>query len=143
MSDSFATPRTVACQAPLAIKFPRQEYWRGLPFSPPGDLPRPGIEPTSPALAGRFFTVEPPGKPSPLSTLPYLLCGYSESSRQEFFVSWLLAALSPLLLQVTVAMMILAHVCMRRPFTCVRLFVMLWTGALQASLSMGFSGQEY
>ena len=52
----------------------------------------------------------------------------SETSRQEFFVSWLLAALSPLLLQGTVAMMILAHVCMRRPFTCVRLFVTLPRG---------------
>ena len=46
--------------------FPRQEYWRGLPFPTPGDLPDPGIEPTSlasSALAGGFFTTEPPGKP--------------------------------------------------------------------------------
>ena len=43
--------------------FLRQEYWRGLPFPPPGDLPDPGIEPTSPALAGGFFTTVPPGKP--------------------------------------------------------------------------------
>ena len=42
--------------------FPRQEYWSGLPFPSPGDLPYPGIEPTSPALASRFFTTEPPGK---------------------------------------------------------------------------------
>ena len=41
----------------------RQEYWSGLPFPPPGDLPDSGIEPTSPALAGRFFTTEPHGKP--------------------------------------------------------------------------------
>ena len=40
-----------------------QEYWSGLPFLSPGDLPNPGIEPTPPALAGRFFTTEPPGKP--------------------------------------------------------------------------------
>ena len=40
----------------------RQEYWSGLPFPSPGDLPHPGVEPTSPALAGRFFTTEPPGK---------------------------------------------------------------------------------
>ena len=52
---------TVAQQAPLSIKFFRQEYWSGLPF-PPGDLPEPGIEPTSPALARRFHT-KPPGKP--------------------------------------------------------------------------------
>ena len=43
--------------------FSRQEYWSGLPSSPPGDLPDPEMEPTSPALAGRFFTTEPPGKP--------------------------------------------------------------------------------
>ena len=43
--------------------FPRQEYWSGLPFSPPGDLPDPGVEPASPALTGRFDTTEPPGKP--------------------------------------------------------------------------------
>ena len=43
--------------------FPRQEYRSGLPFPSPGDLPNPGTEPVSPALAGRFFTTEPPGKP--------------------------------------------------------------------------------
>ena len=43
--------------------FPRQESWSGLPFPSPGDLPDPGIEPMSPALAGGFFTTEPPGKP--------------------------------------------------------------------------------
>ena len=45
------------------MRFSRQEYWSGLPFPSPGDLPDPGIEPTSPALAGRFFTTAPPGKP--------------------------------------------------------------------------------
>jgi len=54
---------TVAHQAPLSMGFPRQEYWNRLPFSSPGDLPDSGIELTSPALAGRFFTTEPPGKP--------------------------------------------------------------------------------
>ena len=58
-----ATPWTVACQAPLPTEFPRQEYWNGLPFHSPGDLPNPGINPVTPALAGRFFTAEPPGKP--------------------------------------------------------------------------------
>ena len=52
-----------ACQAPLSMRFPRQEHWSGLPFPSPGDLPDPGIELGSPALAGRFFTTEPPGKP--------------------------------------------------------------------------------
>ena len=63
MSDSFLTPWTVAHQAPLSMGFLRQEYWRGLPFPTPGDLPNPEIEPKSPALAGGFFTSEPPGKP--------------------------------------------------------------------------------
>ena len=61
----FATPWTVACQAPLSVGFPRQEYWRGLPHPPPGDFPDPGIEPTSlvsPALVGGFSTTAPPGK---------------------------------------------------------------------------------
>ena len=56
----FATPWTVACQAPLSMGLPRQEYWRGLPFPSPGDLPDPGIKPespVSPALAGEFFTI--------------------------------------------------------------------------------------
>ena len=63
MSDSFATPWTVGHQAPLSMEFSRQEYWSWLPFPPPGDLHGPGIKPTSPALTGVFFTIEPPGKP--------------------------------------------------------------------------------
>ena len=61
----FATPRTIAFQDPLSMEFSRQEYWSRLPFPSPGDLPNPGIKPTSPAspaLAGRFFTTDPPGK---------------------------------------------------------------------------------
>ena len=53
----------VACQAPLSMGFSRQEYWSGLPIPSPGDLPNTGIEPRSPALAGRFLSTEPPGKP--------------------------------------------------------------------------------
>ena len=52
------TPRTAARQAPLSVGFPRQEYWSGLPFLTPRDLPNPGIEPMSPALAGECFTTE-------------------------------------------------------------------------------------
>ena len=55
----FATPWTVARQAPLSMGFSREEYWSGLPCPPPGDLPDPGIEPKSlmsPALAGGFLT---------------------------------------------------------------------------------------
>ena len=50
VSDSFTTPWTVACQAPLSMGFPRQEYWMGLPFPPPGGLPDLGIESASAAL---------------------------------------------------------------------------------------------
>ena len=59
----FVTPGTVAHQAPLSMGLPRQEYWSGVPLPSPGDLLNPGIEPASLALAGRFFTAEPPGKP--------------------------------------------------------------------------------
>ena len=48
----------------LSMGFPRQKYWGGLPFPSPGNLADPGIKPTSPSLAGGFFTMEPPGKPS-------------------------------------------------------------------------------
>ena len=59
----FANPCTVARHFPLSMEFSRQEHWSGLPSPSPGDLPDPQIEPTSPALAGRFFTPEPRGKP--------------------------------------------------------------------------------
>ena len=58
------TPWTLAHQVPLSMGFPKQEYQSGLPFPTPGNLPDPGIEPESPALAGRFFTTEPAGKPA-------------------------------------------------------------------------------
>ena len=60
---------TVARQAPRPVGFSKQEYWSGLPFPPPGDLPNPGIKAASPALAGRFFTAEPPGKPVEITSL--------------------------------------------------------------------------
>ena len=59
----FATLWTVAYQAPPSMEFSRQEYWSGLPFPSPGDLPDPGIEPRSPALWADALTSEPPGKP--------------------------------------------------------------------------------
>ena len=59
----FATPWTVAYEASLSMGFSRQEYWSGLPFPSPGDLPDPGIEPGSPTLEAEALTSEPPGKP--------------------------------------------------------------------------------
>ena len=59
----FATPWTVAYQAPPSIKFSRQECWSGLPLPSPGDLLDPGIEPRSPALQADILSSEPPGKP--------------------------------------------------------------------------------
>ena len=58
----FATPWTVAYQAPQPMEFSRQEYWSGLLFPSPGDLPDPGIEPRSPALQADALPSEPPGK---------------------------------------------------------------------------------
>ena len=66
VSDS-ATPRTVVREAPLSMEFSRKEYWSGLPFPSPGNLPDPGMElvfAVSPELAGIFITIEPHGKPS-------------------------------------------------------------------------------
>ena len=74
----LVTPWTVACQAPLSMGFPKQEYWSGLPCPPAGDLPDPGIEPkslVSPALAGGFFITVPPGKSYVF--LAWALTGYS------------------------------------------------------------------
>ena len=60
----FATPWTVAHQAPPSMECSRQEYWNGLPFPSPGDLPNPGIEPGSPALWADVLLSEPPGNQS-------------------------------------------------------------------------------
>ena len=62
---TLCDPWTIAHQDPLSMGFSRQEYWSGLPLPPPGDLPHPGIKPESPispALAGRVFIAESPGK---------------------------------------------------------------------------------
>ena len=71
----FATPWAVAHQAPPSMGFPRQEYWCGLPFPSPGDLPDTGIKSKSPesaALAGGFFTPEPTVKPVYVYTYVYI-----------------------------------------------------------------------
>ena len=69
----FATPWTVTYQASPSIGFSRQEYWSGLPFPSPGDLPDPGIKPRSPTLEADALTSEPPGKPDMLLTIPQML----------------------------------------------------------------------
>ena len=61
--STLCNPMDLAHQAPSSMGFPRQEYWSGLSFSPPGALPDSGIEPMSPALAGGFLTTTPPRKP--------------------------------------------------------------------------------
>ena len=60
---TLLTPRTIACQAPLSMGFPRQEYWSGLPFPSPGNLPNPEIKPVCPALQVNSLPTDPPGKP--------------------------------------------------------------------------------
>ena len=114
----FATPWTEAYQAPLSKAFPRQ-YCNGLQFPPPGDLPNPGIEPkspVSPALVGRFFTTEPPGKYD-----WYKFICFSWHPRDLSEVKW-----SEL-----------------KSLSRVQLFATPWTVAYQDPQSMGFSRQEY
>ena len=68
----FATPWTVAYQAPPSMVFSRQEYWSGLPFPSRGDIPDPGIEPGSPVFQADALTSEPPGKPKLLYKPPFI-----------------------------------------------------------------------
>ena len=68
----FATPWTVACQFPLSIVFPKQEYWSGFPFSSPGNLINLGTELANLALAGGFFAADPCGKPVITDIINYL-----------------------------------------------------------------------
>ena len=80
------TPWTVAYQAPLFIGFSREEYWSGLPFPSPGDLPDPGIEPRAPALWADALTSEPPGNSLQDITHPQIGKGvnsFSEARNEE------------------------------------------------------------
>ena len=79
----FVTPWSVGHQGPL---FPRQEYWNGLPFPSPGDLPNPKIEPASPALASRCFTTKPLGKP--ISTYIIQLCYINISLKKLYLFAF-------------------------------------------------------
>ena len=79
----FVTLWTIACQPPLSVGFSSQEYWSGLPRSPPGGLPDPGIQLTcftSPALAGRFFTTSTTWEALVLSTVIWNLSDFNTQS---------------------------------------------------------------
>ena len=76
---TLVTPWTIAYQAPLSMGFSREEYWNGLPFPSPGDLPNWGIEPRSPALPADSLPTEPPGK-------PLLYCGYIEFCQENALI---------------------------------------------------------
>ena len=107
--------------------FPRQEY-HFLPFPSPGDLPNPGIEPTSPTLAGRFFTTEPPGKlHSKVEGKTKGQLSPRTSTREK-----------PVCCNEDTTCM-----CVLSCFSCVWLLVTLWTAARRAPLSMGLFRQEY
>ena len=80
----FATPWTVA-QAPPSMEFSRQEYWSGLPFSSPGDLPNPGIEPSSPALQTDALPSEPPAKPKVLEGVLKARSGLGRSTKSKIW----------------------------------------------------------
>ena len=80
----FATSWTVACQASLSVELSRQEYWSGLPFPTPGDLPDSGIEPASlksPALTGGFFTTHATIKKGKNASQFILLNQYHHASK--------------------------------------------------------------
>ena len=92
-----ATPWTVAYQAPASMGFSRQEYWSGLPFPSPGDLPDPGIEPWSPSLQGDALTSQPPGKPFKQQRDPsFSQCIWARSWVQVSFLVVLQVKASPL-----------------------------------------------
>ena len=88
MSDS-ANSWTVACQAPLSMRFSRQEYWSGLPFPSPGDLPDPRMEPWSSKLQADSSPSELPGKPLKKKIL-FLECYIHRIFYYVFLCSWLL-----------------------------------------------------
>ena len=88
----YATPWTVACQAPLSMRFSKQEYWSGLPCPPPGDLPDPGIRThiilRHPGWASEFFTTVSPGKPCVLSVNHFKSSQSSLQGRARAPLQW-------------------------------------------------------
>ena len=127
----FATPWTVAYQAPPSMRFSRQVCWSGLPFPSPGDLPDPGMEPRSPALQADTLPSEPPGKPQPYTTGVHFTIWYC------IILGWPNHSFGfshKLLPNTLLACLVLNHVW---------LFATPWTVAGQPPLSMEFSRQEY
>ena len=88
----FATPWTIAHQAPPSMEFSRQEYWSGLPFPSPGDLPDPGMEPGSPKLRADALSSEPLGNPiikdNMSSNLTQLLTGNEARKMTSYWKEW-------------------------------------------------------
>ena len=93
----FATPWTVAHQAPLSMGFSRQEYWNGLPCLPPGDLPNPGIKPASPALQADSLPLSQLGILSTVSVNTYNLSQYEARNRNLSHISFMLSEWTPAL----------------------------------------------
>ena len=131
VSDS-ATPQTAARQAPLSMGFSRQEYQSRLPCPPPGDLSQPRIKSASlasPALAGGFFTTEPPQKPHRLYTLllikPVLNLCLLNHDRMHILLISILYSYSNIAIAVLV-----------KVIQSCQLFTTLWTIACQAPLYM-------
>ena len=84
----FATPWTVALQAPLSMEFSRQECWSGLPVPSPGDIPNPGIKPRSPALQADSLLYEPPGKPRNTGVGQFRSVQFSRSVMSDSATPW-------------------------------------------------------
>ena len=135
---TLATPWTVACQAPLAMGFCRQEYWSGLLLPSPGDLPNPGIKPRSPALQADSLPTELWGKPlyKKFYKTKSTFCLNQKVFPQTIFSK----AVSTVILGTS---SFLAPTCVLRLFGRLQLFAAPWTVAHQVPLSMGFSRQEY
>ena len=145
----FGTLWTVALQAPLSMGFFRQEYWSGLPCPALGDLPNPDIESVSPALAGGFFTAEPPPKliyvyaaaAKSLQSCPTLR-DPTDGSPPGFPVPGILRA--RILEWVSISFSNAWKWKLKgKSLSHVRLLATPWTAAYQAPPSMGFSRQEY
>ena len=88
--EALPTPWTVACQDPLSMGYPRQEYWSGLPFPTLGELPHSGIEPVSPALAGGLFITEPLGNPNICPLPPPNVQNQSKTFLLLVYLEWVL-----------------------------------------------------